>query len=460
MGFKVTNRSYLSSQRGINMVDLMMWLVIASLLLSTALQAATQYQQASYLNNMKSDLEGIGARVLATTSMEGGKMTLADARKSADTGKWSAGTGYVVEQTQVTKKPFIRVAHEAVPDVDAIFLFEPCGNYGAGINVIPKSGDPTCGIKESPEDLALAVPANLSWAMESDAGDAKWWGVGASTNGSTMIASSMDGGKVSVSKDAGQTWVVQDALGASNWRGVSTSGDGNVLVAGSNSGSLYYSTNGGSSWNTANGLPTNGAWWGVAVSNDGSTISANDFRDGYAYISRDSGATWARQDSIGVGKWRSVAVSEDGQRIALGQAPGKLYLSSDAGITWTESNIGAGYWSGLGASLDGKQLVISDYYDGYIQISKDFGENWKSSVSLGNGKWRSVSSSGDGAILTASNDTDGTLYVSADRGITWTTQLEAGIGMWYGVSVSVDGGTVLGGVSTGKLYTGVFTSGG
>lgn len=46
------------AQRGINMVDLMMWLVIAALLLAAAIQGIGYYQQAAYAYHAKSDLMG------------------------------------------------------------------------------------------------------------------------------------------------------------------------------------------------------------------------------------------------------------------------------------------------------------------------------------------------------------------------------------------------------------------
>lgn len=50
-----TTTSASEDQRGINMVDLMMWLVIAALLLAAALQGIGFYQRAAWTNNLKSD---------------------------------------------------------------------------------------------------------------------------------------------------------------------------------------------------------------------------------------------------------------------------------------------------------------------------------------------------------------------------------------------------------------------
>lgn len=439
------------------MVDLMMWLVIAALLLAAALQGIGFYQRAAYLSSMKTDLNGIGSRVMASSSMEDGTLTLASARKSADSGTWSKGVGYVVEQTTDTKKPFLRAAHQHVPNVDVVYLFEACGHYGAGINVMPKGGSPECGITASPDDLWSAKSASVEWTTQYSAGTAKWWGTASSTDGSKLIASSIDaGGKVVISRDSGKTWETQTSLGTKNWRGVASSGDGRVLVAGQNLGAFFYSTDSGATWTQPAALPAVGNWWGVAVSNDGTTIVANDFRDGFVYVSKDSGANWSKKDSLGVGKWRSVAVSADGKKIVVGQAPGSVYHSTDGGLSWEQNAIGTGYWSGIAASLDGSRIVASDYYTGYVQTSKDSGVNWRSVVSLGTGTWRSVSSSGDGMHLSASNDDDNRLYVSADAGVSWSIQEEAGIGPWYGIAVSGDGTRILGGVTTGELHTGAF----
>jgi Tfp pilus assembly protein PilE len=63
------------SQSGINMVDLMMWLVIAALLLAAAIQGINYYQQAAYVYQAKSDLAGSHQWAGAFSSMNDGVPT-------------------------------------------------------------------------------------------------------------------------------------------------------------------------------------------------------------------------------------------------------------------------------------------------------------------------------------------------------------------------------------------------
>ena len=59
------------SQIGINMVDLMMWLVIAALLLAAALQGIGYYQQAAWTYQAKSDISSIRTFMEAQYSING-----------------------------------------------------------------------------------------------------------------------------------------------------------------------------------------------------------------------------------------------------------------------------------------------------------------------------------------------------------------------------------------------------
>lgn len=57
--------------RGINIVDLMMWLVVAALLLAAAIQSIGYYQQATKVHLMQDELMGVVSRIHASSSIEG-----------------------------------------------------------------------------------------------------------------------------------------------------------------------------------------------------------------------------------------------------------------------------------------------------------------------------------------------------------------------------------------------------
>ena len=143
------------NQSGINVVDLMMWLVIAALLLSTAIQSIASYQKSAAVQVMKSDLSGVSSLVMSTASMHNGEVTLEVAREAADSAEWSDGVVYTVGDAGDGRMPYIRASHPSLSDTDALYLFEECSDkYVVGINMVPKERDAVleaCGIFSSPE---------------------------------------------------------------------------------------------------------------------------------------------------------------------------------------------------------------------------------------------------------------------------------------------------------------------
>lgn len=142
-----------NAQRGINVVDLMMWLVIAALLLATAIQSIGYYQKAAILYQMTSDADGAGDMTMRSMTNTGVLNTETLEAGTSDA-KWSKDVSYTIEQpTSITRKPYIRASHPSVNDKDVIYLFENCGDdYRIGTNVIPKNSTPVleaCGISSA-----------------------------------------------------------------------------------------------------------------------------------------------------------------------------------------------------------------------------------------------------------------------------------------------------------------------
>jgi len=85
-----------NNQSGINMVDLMMWLVIAALLLAAALQGIGYYQKAAFLHQMESDASGAATVITAYASQNSGNIDLAAAQNGAADAKWTTNVTYSV----------------------------------------------------------------------------------------------------------------------------------------------------------------------------------------------------------------------------------------------------------------------------------------------------------------------------------------------------------------------------
>ena len=170
------------------------------------------------------------------------------------------------------------------------------------------------------------------------------------------------------------------------------------------------------------------AWKALAASADGTKLvaAANGRPEVYAsvppapiYISTNAGATWT-QASAPSNNWLSVACSADGAKLVAAAAPysnwdgtnshsagdGAIYRSLDSGATWTPTSAPSNFWTSVASSADGAKLVAvsAPHLDG----------------SLGNYV-------GDGAV-----------YTSPDSGATWT-RTSAPISSWTSVASSANG---------------------
>jgi hypothetical protein len=125
-------RSDGTNQRGINMVDLMMWLVIAAMLLAAAIQGIGYYQKAAYLYQVKSDVMGGATKVLSLSGIEhNGKVDesivgegLVITDKTAEV--------VLVAATDPLGRPMIRGTHPGIPDKEVLYFFYNNGTYKSG----------------------------------------------------------------------------------------------------------------------------------------------------------------------------------------------------------------------------------------------------------------------------------------------------------------------------------------
>ena len=156
--------------RGINMVDLMMWLVIAALLLAAAIQGIGYYQKAAIVYQMSNDLENAASTVMAEASQtQDSRITesvLSDAiaatpLSSADTNLAPAPDPWNEDRS------ILAATHPTVTDHYVVYLPEPTGGYNAGVHVIPKDSysngsDPFTGPGPQPVAHPTVYPSGFS----------------------------------------------------------------------------------------------------------------------------------------------------------------------------------------------------------------------------------------------------------------------------------------------------------
>lgn len=304
--------------------------------------------------------------------------------------------------------------------------------------------------------------------------DAKaWQAVASEPEGSVLVAA--DGaGQLHVSNDAGETWTAGNSP-AANWVAVSATrmtwanpsgAAGQVLLAAAAQGGGLYRSNGDGNWTAvtaASGVNVANQDWAAVDISEGGNITAAIFngpilggsalapataegsgsvlvrgwrgmargagtlaavnQEGEVHVSLDGGLTFAQRNVNVAGvavsaPWHQVAVSRDGRTLAVaGRTASSLYLSRDAGLTWTRTAAPAGDYTALALSGDG-QVVGAALAGAGVHLSTDGGASFRAlTMPAGTADWRAFALSEDGKQL-----------IAASRGATGTGQLVTSLG--------------------------------
>ena len=255
------------------------------------------------------------------------------------------------------------------------------------------------------------------------------------------------------------------------WESLASWDQGQNLLAGA-SGAMYASQNGGTSWSAVSGVGTDFSNWTVAASSNGGLLVAADQGSGpgggYVYTSNDGGATWNQQaNGILQDDWVRPAVSSDGSHVLVGSSAG-LYLSTNANTNidaaWNKLSFTGGNSLGTTSlSSTGKYMLVP-VFGGALWVSSDAGASWSNaSIASGSGlptvnqSWFVGAVSADGSHMAAAigYGVSGQIWLSSDFGQTWTASTGAGVGDWRSLAMSADGKTLVAARYNGPIYTSV-----
>jgi hypothetical protein len=209
---------------------------------------------------------------------------------------------------------------------------------------------------------------------------------------------------------------------------------------------------------TLTGAATN-SWRAVASSADGTKLVAvTDVTQtnpvptgtGAIYVSTDSGITWTQTSAPG-NNWSSVASSADGTKLLALASPASFasgtgpYTSTDSGATWTlhgsTNGLNGLAWGSAASSADGTILAaLAAPFLGSASLftSTNSGSSWVSN-SITQASVNAIACSADGTKMVVTSDWG--IYTSTNSGGSWsswnvTNYVPAG---WSAVASSADG---------------------
>ena len=314
--------------------------------------------------------------------------------------------------------------------------------------------------------LATVLGAELRFLSPpfSSTPQAQWQSVASSADGTKLVAGSVTAGiGVFTSTNGGTNWTQASTVAG---EGVASSADGTELLAG-NTGGIFISTNSGAFWSRATNAPL-ANWNAIATSADGTKLAAVAINVQGIYTSTNSGVNWTRQTNglLPYLGFTYIASSADGSKLvaAVGtSANGSIFTSSNSGVNWDQAtNAPLARWYSVASSADGNKLMACAYFLGNVYLSTDAGVTW-TKTSLPTNNWNSVAESADGTKMVAlanSGSTvpgtgNGGIYTSTDSGATWVSN-NVPSGAWTCAAMSADGNefiATIGGPSTiGGIY--------
>ena len=190
-------------------------------------------------------------------------------------------------------------------------------------------------------------------------------------------------------------------------------------------------------------------WQAAAASADGTKLAAV-VNNGQIYVSQDAGATWTNRTTL-VQAWSSIASSADGTHLAATVNGGDIYTSTNSGLTFgAQDTTNPLAWYSIASSADGIKLVAV-VNNGYIYTSTDTGTNWTQRGAIH--PYVAVASSADGVKLVAVAKND-KIYTSIDSGLSWTNRTTSpATPAWVAVASSADGTKLVAAAYQGQLYT-------
>lgn len=268
--------------------------------------------------------------------------------------------------------------------------------------------------------LSIGVAARAQPWQQTSAPSTLWTGLACSADAS-VIAASVQGPAIFISRDSGATWTSNYIAVAAGYfiTDVAMSGDGSHICAPNfnTPGGIICSSNFGNTWVT-NATPV--AFHALALSADGQQIAAVPIGSTAAmFTSTNFGVTWVSNHNANA-TWYAIASSADGSKLAapIGFAP-EVLTSTNYGVTWVTNSVSNASCLFVASSADGSRLVTggNPQIPRSVYTSADGGATWNP-TGLSNAAWNLAVSSADGSHLFVLSNS-ASIEISTNYGMSW-----------------------------------------
>lgn len=139
--------------------------------------------------------------------------------------------------------------------------------------------------------------------------------------------------------------------------------------------------------------------------------------------------------TAGVG-WSYISVSQTGQYQTATVNGGGIWISSDYGNTWIQTNFNNNAWTSVSLSASGKFQTAAASV-GAIWYSVNYGNTWNEVMATNSNSWVSVSVSASGEYQAAVNTAG--MWYSSNYGFSWTLAAGTSSIISFAISVSASG---------------------
>jgi hypothetical protein len=290
-----------------------------------------------------------------------------------------------------------------------------------------------------------------TWAQMGANTNYFWAGIVSSANGKKLIATDYEGSGegIYLSTNSGATWTFSCPLNFAGRTVCSADGTKMAVEAWNGVMSIYTSTNSGQTWSQA-GAPPMGGWnnniRSMIGSADGSELFvfyADGTDNSGVYGSTNWGVTWSTVATLNE-PWTSTTCTGDGTKLAVATSDSnaQILVSTNTGISWRPAApMPSPSASILLSTADGSKLIAAN--SAGLFISTDWGISWSETNAATGGE---IVSSADASLLLGMrlNTLNGNydICTSTNLGASWISNSlpEA---PWAWVACSADGNELI-----------------